>query len=282
MPAWVASLGKDNGASNWDICRRESLMATRANAASSIRAGDDVFIWLAQSGFIAWTRATTDARAVSAADNLPWPDKEPYRYVWDIDVLVDRLDDPVDESWGDVQAGSGIRSSPQFFPSVPAAGEPYLQRLLTPTDPLSVIESHMLGQLRLPQQDERVFRQVMRDIRQGQDRFRAQVDVAYRGRCAITGVGDREVLEAAHIAPHLGLASNDPRNGLLLRRDAHALFDAHLLTVQSDGTVRVAPSVSSSEYRGWTESNLPQQPQHRPDAPALAAHNAEFARRHGS
>ena len=126
MPAFVASLGRETGRSNWEICKRESLMATRAGSAGTIRAGDDVYIWLAQTGLIARTRVTSDARPVRPGEQLPWPDLDPYRYVWSMQVVSDRVDDPPSESWSDLQAGAGITSSPQFFPRVPPGGAAFL------------------------------------------------------------------------------------------------------------------------------------------------------------
>ena len=116
-------------------------------------------------------------------------------------------------------------------------------------------------------------------MRQGQSNFRTSVDAAYGGRCAITGVADRTALEAAHIAPYLGVGSNDPRNGLLLRRDAHALFDAFLLTITAAGDVLLSPSVVSPGYSAWLRASLPTAPQHIPDPTALLRHNTEFHRR---
>ena len=278
MPAFVASLGRETGRSNWEICKRESLMATRAGSAGTIRTGDDVYIWLGQTGLIAQTRVTTDARAVQPGEQLPWPDLKPYRYVWSMQVVSDRVDDPPAESWSDLQAGAGITASPQFFPRVPSRGEGFLESLLA--ERLSPIEAHLLAQLNLPSADERAYRRVLAAVRQGQSSFRASVDTAYGGRCAITGVADRTALEAAHIAPYLGVGSNDPRNGLLLRRDAHALFDAFLMTITAAGDVVVAPSVMSSDFRAWRRANLPTAPQHAPDPTALLRHNTEFHRRH--
>jgi putative restriction endonuclease len=69
--------------------------------------------------------------------------------------------------------------------------------------------------------------------------FRDVVFAAYEGRCAICQCDYRPLLEAAHIArwstaPHLRL---DPRNGLLLCRNHHALFDANWLVISDDYVV---------------------------------------------
>ncbi|MDZ7808966.1 MAG: HNH endonuclease signature motif containing protein [Arhodomonas sp.] len=52
-------------------------------------------------------------------------------------------------------------------------------------------------------------------------RFGETLIEAYEGRCAITGCNMLDVLEAAHIHPYRGDATNHPSNGLLLRADLH-------------------------------------------------------------
>ncbi|WP_411816243.1 HNH endonuclease [Hyphococcus sp. DH-69] len=70
--------------------------------------------------------------------------------------------------------------------------------------------------------------------RQGQGRFREELLSAYNGTCAISGCRVVDVLEAAHILPHRGLASNRVQNGILLRADIHSLFDLGLIEINPD------------------------------------------------
>jgi hypothetical protein len=70
--------------------------------------------------------------------------------------------------------------------------------------------------------------------RQGQERFRQDLIKAYSSRCAVTGCDVKWALEAAHIRQYLGPASNDVRNGLLLRADIHSLFDLDLLGINPE------------------------------------------------
>jgi predicted restriction endonuclease len=98
--------------------------------------------------------------------------------------------------------------------------------------------------------------------RQGQADFRAWLLDAYGRRCAITGCNVIEALEAAHITPYLGRATNYVGNGLLLRSDIHTLFDLGLLAIDPDTlTVLVAPGLESSDYgelagtRLWTPAS---------------------------
>lgn len=67
--------------------------------------------------------------------------------------------------------------------------------------------------------------------RLGQQAFKARVLVAYERRCAITGSKIRAVLQAAHIRPVTDGGEHRLDNGLLLRSDAHTLFDHGYLSV---------------------------------------------------
>ncbi len=60
------------------------------------------------------------------------------------------------------------------------------------------------------------------------------------------------VLEAAHIQPYLGPASNHVQNGLLLKADVHKLFDAGYVTVTPDYRFRVSERVRA-EYENGRE-----------------------------
>jgi hypothetical protein len=76
-------------------------------------------------------------------------------------------------------------------------------------------------------------KRVRREIRErsGQLRFRSTLLFAYSGKCCISNCAVTEALEGAHIDPFSGNLSDHPQNGLLLRRDLHALFDANLLAI---------------------------------------------------
>ena len=57
---------------------------------------------------------------------------------------------------------------------------------------------------------------------------------AYSERCVVSRSNVIQGLEAAHISPYDGPASNVPTNGLLLRADIHRMFDAGLLGIEPD------------------------------------------------
>ena len=67
--------------------------------------------------------------------------------------------------------------------------------------------------------------------RLGQGGFRVSVIQAYERRCVVTGEKTLPALEAAHILSVKDQGTHETSNGLLLRRDLHALFDQHYLTI---------------------------------------------------
>lgn len=107
--------------------------------------------------------------------------------------------------------------------------------------------------------DQRV--RTMRSIvrRRGQPAFRKALMEAYGGRCAVSGCGVVDVLEAAHVFPYLDGETNAFSNGLLLRADIHTLFDLYLLSVDPESRrVVISPKLERTEYgvlRGTPLSN---------------------------
>lgn len=103
----------------------------------------------------------------------------------------------------------------------------------------------------LPESVEDQRNRALRSIvqRQGQREFRAALLRAYGSKCAMTGCGVIDVLEAAHIHRYMGKVTNLVSNGLLLRADVHTLFDLYLVGVEA-ATMRicVAPSLAGSSY----------------------------------
>lgn len=110
--------------------------------------------------------------------------------------------------------------------------------------------------------------------RQGQAGFRKALLRAYEGRCAVTRCAIEPVLEAAHIHPYRGPETNDPRNGMLLRADAHTLFDLGLIQVGEDYRIAVAARLADTEYAHWHGRQIafPAPSNSRPSADALAWH----------
>jgi len=67
--------------------------------------------------------------------------------------------------------------------------------------------------------------------RPGQQEFRRKLRRAYGDTCVLAGCEVAEALDAAHIDPVINTLSDNPQNGLLLRKDLHALFDQQLLGI---------------------------------------------------
>lgn len=86
--------------------------------------------------------------------------------------------------------------------------------------------------------------------RLGQGAFRTAVLAAYDQKCAITGERTLPVLQAAHIRPFAKSEEHDVRNGLLLRSDLHALFDAGLVTVDAQHRFHVSSQIRQRYENG--------------------------------
>lgn len=125
----------------------------------------------------------------------------------------------------------------------------------------------------------RVLRDVVR--RQGQPKFRKELVAAYQGRCAITGCPLKDALEAAHITPYLGPATNHVSNGLLLRADMHTLWDLGLIAVDpTTFTIAIGPSVHYADYQNLHGISI-FQPVPMKCRPSIAALNQHWAIFHG-
>lgn len=129
-------------------------------------------------------------------------------------------------------------------------------------------------------QDERSRTEELAIAREGQGSFRVRVLDAYTRRCAVTGERALPVLEAAHIEPYRGPASNHVQNGLALRADIHRLYDAGYLTVTPSYRIEVSRRLKDDfdngevYYRlgGANLAVLPRDPSKRPSRTALEWH----------
>lgn len=111
--------------------------------------------------------------------------------------------------------------------------------------------------------------------RLGQAGFRKKLLKAYGGTCAITGTGVANVLQAAHITPYLGAATNEVTNGILLRADIHTLFDLRLIRIDpSTLSVQVSHVLMDTPYWAYDQRplTLPATKSHRPSPLALQDH----------
>jgi putative restriction endonuclease len=115
-------------------------------------------------------------------------------------------------------------------------------------------------------------------LRPQQTLFRARILAAYQHRCAVFGTPIPETLDAAHIQPFRGPKSNHVQNGLALRKDVHALFDAGYFAISDDYRLLVSERVTTPSYRALAGRRI-RLPCARADHPSLDAirwHRAQF------
>jgi putative restriction endonuclease len=117
--------------------------------------------------------------------------------------------------------------------------------------------------------------------------FREAVITAYKGRCALSGLPEPLLLDAAHI-----VADKDERlgqpvvpNGLPLSKTHHAAFDAHLIGIDPDFRIHVSdrllrqkdgPTLEALKRLHLERLHLPTRLQDRPDRDRLATRYESF------
>lgn len=110
--------------------------------------------------------------------------------------------------------------------------------------------------------------------RRGQREFRFRLMEKFGEECAITGCQPPQVLEAAHLYSYAKVGEHHFDGGLLLRRDVHALFDAHLLSIDPS-TWRVVVSRKLEKfptYKSLDEKELVIPRHLRPRSELLEVH----------
>ena len=102
----------------------------------------------------------------------------------------------------------------------------------------------------------------------------------YQRRCAVTQERTLPALEAAHIRPYGDGGEHEARNGLLLRRDIHSLFDAGYVSVTPDLRFEVSRRIREEFNNGkhyyalhGRAIDAPTGVGQRPDPDALTWHN---------
>lgn len=121
--------------------------------------------------------------------------------------------------------------------------------------------------------------QVLRVIREGQAEFRKRLVNHYGAVCMVTGTAQASVIDAAHIVPYNGTSTNALSNGLLLRKDIHALFDSGLLTIGPDLVIYIGADVDDPYYRSLDgkELTLTAQPRMSKEALKQRAAGSEWS-----
>lgn len=114
-----------------------------------------------------------------------------------------------------------------------------------------------------------------------QSTFRQAVIDAYQSRCALSGLPEPLLLDAAHIVSdgHETMGQPVVPNGIPLSKLHHAAFDAHLLGVDPDFRIHVADRLRAQRDGAVLEAlknlhgaslHLPRRPKDHPDRERLA------------
>jgi len=132
-------------------------------------------------------------------------------------------------------------------------------------------------------------RYALRDVkhRLHQASFREVVIAAYRGRCALSGLPEPLLLDAAHIVADRDELYGQPivQNGIPLSKIHHAAFDAQLIGIDPDYRIHVAdrllrlndgPTLEALKSLHRAKLHLPRRVQDRPDRDRLAMRFEKF------
>ncbi len=116
--------------------------------------------------------------------------------------------------------------------------------------------------------------------RLGQGSFRIMVTEAYERRCAVTNERTLPPLDAAHIKPYSDSGLHIVNNGILLRRDLHALFDKGYVTVTPSMKFEVSHRIKEEFENGrdyyrlqGNALRLPANPANQPSQEYVKWHN---------
>ena len=138
-------------------------------------------------------------------------------------------------------------------------------------------------------------RYTMRHVKQRvhQARFRDAVVSAYSHRCAMSGLPEPQLLDAAHIMP-----DNDPQfgqpevvNGLPLSKIHHEAFDRHLIGIDPDYRIHVSkrllgrsdgPTLESLKYLDGEQLMPPRRQADYPDPARLECRFNDYLAANGS
>ncbi|HRQ64515.1 MAG TPA: HNH endonuclease signature motif containing protein [Xanthomonadaceae bacterium] len=110
---------------------------------------------------------------------------------------------------------------------------------------------------------------------------------AYDGRCALSGLPEPLLLDAAHIIPDKDEALGQPvvPNGIPLSKLHHAAFDAHLIGIDPDFRLHISerlmvqrdgPMLEAIKKLDRQRIRLPNRPRDLPDRDRLAMRYRDY------
>ena len=180
-----------------------------------------------------------------------------------------------------------------FLGVAPAIYQPMIPTFISGWDPIALRaritfampdRTDMTGP---PNTEERRYALRSVKLRLHQGSFREAVIAAYRGRCALSGLAEHRLLDAAHIVSDANELLSQPivSNGLSLSKIHHAAFDSHLIGIDPDYRVHVSerllaqhdgPMLEALKRLHGENMHLPGRRTDYPDRNRLASRFAEF------
>lgn len=115
----------------------------------------------------------------------------------------------------------------------------------------------------------------------GQDFFRRIILTSYSGRCALTGIEDKRLLNASHIVAWKDDVRNriNPSNGICLNALHDRAFDRHIITFDEDCRMKIAsrvPNIAKRELERVDSGRLELPNRFLPDQTLLEKHRRVF------
>lgn len=217
--------------------------------------------------------------------------REVHRQIYDGDETVDYAfmgnnPDAADNRW--LREAMDNRVPIIYFLGVaPGRYQPFIPVFITGWNAKALKASIVFGQpadatLVLPRSAvERRYSLHVAKQRLHQSSFREAVIAAYGGCCALSGLPEPVLLDAAHIVPDADEQYGHPvvPNGIPLSKIHHAAFDAHLLGIDPDFRIHVSdrlmalndgPMLEILKRLDLEKLRLPMRPQDYPDRERLA------------
>lgn len=112
--------------------------------------------------------------------------------------------------------------------------------------------------LKNPNESKKVY-STINDRGVAQIMFRNTLMKVYQNKCAVCGNSINELLEACHIIPWSKCTDEqkiDPRNGILMCRNHHSLFDKGLLNIDKQGRIQFDNRVLNNHSYKYIHSEI--------------------------
>ena len=180
-----------------------------------------------------------------------------------------------------------------FLGIAPGRYQAIIPAFISGWDPNALIAQVVFG---VPNQDKILIPQSIQERRYAlrvvkqrlhQSSFREAVIAAYNGRCAVSGLPERRLLDAAHIISDKNEFMGQPviTNGLPLSKIHHSAFDSHLIGINPDYRLHVSerllsqndgPMLEAFKQLNGNKLRLPTRLIDYPDRERLAVRFEEF------